>query len=198
LADPVLQFKTAHIHPAMSGLTLRPLRPGDADAVAALHATSWRSAYRGILSDAYLKEAVDADHASTWHVRLGEPRDDAFGKTAVRDGALVGFVYVTQVSDVRWGVLIDNLHVAPGARSAGIGPRLLDAAARGIDARGWGRRVHLWVHDANVRARRFYARVGGVEVEQVLKLAPDGQSLPEWRVAWTDAAVLSHPALPSC
>jgi ribosomal protein S18 acetylase RimI-like enzyme len=182
----------------MSGLTLRPLRPGDADAVAALHAASWRSAYRGILSDAYLNEAVDADRASTWQARLGEPGEGAFGTAALREGELVGFVYVKQVSDEPWRVLIDNLHVAPGERSAGIGPRLLDAAARGIDARRWGQRVHLWVYDANVRARRFFARVGGVEVEQVLKLAPDGQSLPEWRVAWTDAAVLSHPAPPSC
>ncbi len=182
----------------MSGLTLRPRRAADADAVAALHAASWRSAYRGILTDDYLNEALDADRATLWHRRLDGPRDDAFGKAAVRDGELLGFVYVAQVPDASWGVLIDNLHVAPGARSAGIGPRLLEAAARGIEQRNWGSRVHLWVFEANERARRFYARMGGVEVEHVAKLAPDGQELPEWRVAWSDVAVLRSPAVPSC
>lgn len=182
----------------MSGLVVRPLRDSDADAVAALHTASWRSAYRGILSDDFLNEAVDADRASTWRHRLAEPRDDAFGKAAIRDETLVGFVYVQRLDDDRWGVLIDNLHVAPGARSAGIGPKLLEAAARGIAQRQWGARVHLWVYEANERARRFYARMGGVEVEHVTKPAPDGQLLPEWRVAWTDVAVLQSPALPSC
>jgi ribosomal protein S18 acetylase RimI-like enzyme len=182
----------------MSDLTLRPLRPGDADAVAALHAASWRSAYRDILSDAYLNEAVDAERASTWRARLADPEDAAFGKAALRDDTLVGFVYVRAMLDSAWGTLIDNLHVAPGARSAGIGPKLLEAAARGIEARGWGVRVHLWVYEANVRARRFYARMGGIEVEHAIKPAPDGQQLPEWRVAWHDAAVLRMPALPSC
>jgi ribosomal protein S18 acetylase RimI-like enzyme len=174
------------------------MRAADAPAVAALHTASWRSAYRGILSDTYLDTSVDTDRASTWHSRLGATTMDAFGVVALRDEVLVGFVYVVGVPDSPWGVLIDNLHVAPGARSAGIGPKLLEAAARGIEARAWGPRVHLWVFEANVRARRFYRRVGGVEAEHVCRLAPDGQVLPEWRVVWPDVAVLRAPALPSC
>jgi ribosomal protein S18 acetylase RimI-like enzyme len=186
------------LNAVMSGLTLRTLRQGDAAAVAALHAASWRSAYRDILSEAYLNEAVDADRTSTWQAQLGLPDHEAFGTAALHANDLVGFVYVRHMPDSPWGTLIDNLHVAPGARSAGIGPKLLAAAAHGIDTRGWGVRVHLWVYDANVRARRFYARMGGIEVEHAIKPAPDGQSLPEWRVAWADATVLSRPALPSC
>ncbi len=174
------------------------MRAADADAVAALHAASWRSAYRDILSESYLRDGVDADRDATWHQRLDTPNEDAFGVVTLRDGAMVGFVYVIGHADAIHGALIDNLHVAPGARSAGLGPRLLEAAARGIEARGWGPRVFLWVYDANVRARAFYARSGGAEVEQVRKRAPDGQDALEWRVVWPDVAVLSAPAHSSC
>ncbi|MES3035519.1 MAG: GNAT family N-acetyltransferase [Gemmatimonadota bacterium] len=184
----------AHI----SGLTLRPLRSTDAADVAALHAASWRSAYREILSDAYLRDEVDADRAATWQQRLQDHGTAAFGIAALRDGALIGFVWVMGNTDAHYGALIDNLHVAPGARSAGLGPRLLEAAARGIESRGWGPRVFLWVYDANVRARAFYGRMGGAEVEQVSKRAPDGRDALEWRVSWPDVAVLRSPASPEC
>ena len=181
-----------------SGLTFRPMRAADANAVAALHAASWRSAYRDILSHRYLEEEVDTDRAATWHQRLDTPKQDAFGVVALREGAMVGFVYVIGHADATHGTLIDNLHVAPGARSAGLGPRLLEAAALGIESRGWGPRIFLWVYDANVRARAFYARVGGAEVEQLRKRAPDGQDVLEWRVCWPDLAVLATPAQSIC
>lgn len=141
---------------------------------------------------------VSAISGLTWHQRLAVPESSAFGVVAVSDDVLVGFIYVVADADATFGALIDNLHVAPGARSAGLGPRLLNAAARGIEARGWGPQVFLWVYDANLRARAFYARMGGAEVEQLRKRAPDGHEALEWRVSWPDVAALSSHTLPSC
>lgn len=165
----------------------------DAPVVAALHAASWRSAYRGILTDHYLDHLADGDRATVWQQRLGAPDDSRFGVIAQHDEVAVGFVYVISHADPPWGNLIDNLHVSPQVRSTGIGPRLLAAAASGMQARGWDRRVHLWVYDANVRARGFYARMRGREVETIMKETPEGVTAKEWRVAWSDLAQLLPP-----
>ncbi len=170
------------------------MTPADAAAVAALHAASWRSAYRGILSDRYLDERAEADRSAFWLERLGAPDASRFGVVAQQGETAVGFVYVVAHADPTWGTLIDSLHVSPQARSAGIGARLLAAAARGMSARGWDRRVHLWVYDANVRARAFYARMRGREVETIMKATPDGVTARSWRVAWRDLDELLPPA----
>lgn len=166
----------------------------DATRVAALHAASWQSAYRHILTAEYLHGAVEQERADAWCARL-DALDDArqFGVVAEQDGSPVGFVFVVGHADARYGTLIDNLHVAATHRSAGIGPQLLDAAASEIAIRGWGRAVHLWVYDANVRARAFYARIGGREVETVIKPTVDGGTAREWRVVWDDAQQLRLP-----
>lgn len=42
----------------------------DADAIAVLHAESWRRAYRGHLSDAYLDGPIFKDRTSVWRGRF--------------------------------------------------------------------------------------------------------------------------------
>lgn len=155
-----------------------------------MHVTSWRTAYRGILSDAYLDHHVEAERHDAWSRRLSALTDTQFGVIVSLAGVPSGFVFVVGNADPVHGSLVDNLHVMPPARSAGLGPRLLAAAADGIEARGLDRRVHLFVYDANVRARAFYARCGGVEVEALLKATPEGIPAREWRVAWPDLSAL--------
>ena len=178
----------------MIPITLRAMADADAPVVAALHAASWRSAYRGILSDHFLDHLADADRDAVWRQRLGAPAESRFGVVAQQGDAAVGFVYVVAHADPTWGTLIDNLHVSPQARSAGIGARLLAAAADGMSLRGWDRRVHLWVYDGNVRARGFYVRMRGREVETIMKATPDGVAARSWRVAWRDLDELRPPA----
>lgn len=175
-------------------LVLRPITLADAAVVASLHAASWRTAYRGILSDEYLAGDVLREREFAWLTRLAERDDAQFGVLASLGAVAVGFVYLIRILDPNYGSLVDNLHVVSEARSAGIGPRLLAAAADGIIARAWDTRVHLWVWDANVRARAFYARMGGREVETTMKSAPDGTVAATWRVVWDDVAKFQRKA----
>jgi ribosomal protein S18 acetylase RimI-like enzyme len=174
----------------MAPLTLRQINGADAPTVAALHAASWRTAYRGILTDDFLSGEVDLERKYVWEKRLSTHDDAQFGLLACFGELAVGFVYIMARVDPVFGTLIDNLHVSPESRSAGIGPRLLSGAADEMAARGWERGVHLWVWDANTRARAFYARMGGREVETGLKSAPDGTEAQTWRVVWEDYSAL--------
>jgi ribosomal protein S18 acetylase RimI-like enzyme len=168
-------------------ITIRPIVAADANTVADLHATSWRDAYRGMLRDEYLDADVAGDRRQAWTARLGAPVDSEFGFIAEAAGEPVGFVFVLGRDDDLWGTLVDNLHVLPGFKGRGIGRRLLEAAALETARRYPGERVYLFVFDANAAARRFYAAVGGREVECATVEPPGGGSQMQWRVVWDDA-----------
>ncbi|WP_329565241.1 GNAT family N-acetyltransferase [Kitasatospora sp. NBC_01266] len=167
--------------------SIRPGGPADAPAVADLHATSWRTAYAGIVPAAALGDGLAEERQVLWAIRLeadyGEPAATPELLLAERaDGELVGFVYLVPQPDGR--VLVDNLHVRPGLTGGGIGAALLAAA------RDWTARTHagaplfLEVLRDNHRAVAFYERAGAVRTRVGTGVFPGGGELPEYEYTW--------------
>jgi ribosomal protein S18 acetylase RimI-like enzyme len=92
--------------------------------------------------------------------------------------------------DPGFGAYIDNLHVHPGRRSAGVGRRLLGEAMRRVARRGEAA-AYLWVFDDNVRAIDFYRRLGGAIVERGIDEI-DGVQVAQSRIAWRDTTRLAE------
>jgi len=183
---------------------LRVASSGDAAQIAALHAASWRVAYRGMLSDAYLDGAVFEDRFRLWSARLATPdpaqyvavveaaTNDAGAEARnAQDGPpqLAGFVCAYAAHDATWGTLLDNLHVAPAFQRRGVGRQLMAAAgwcaASGLDAR-----MYLWVLEANTSARRFYEHLGGRAVGGDTWSPPGGGAIARCRYAWSSLTPL--------
>jgi GNAT superfamily N-acetyltransferase len=179
----------------MSTLKLRLMVPSDADAVALLHATSWRSAYRGIVPDRFLDHDVIADRQAVWRERLQtSPAASAFGIVAEDEsGRMVGFAYVVRDADPVCGTLVDNLHVHPELKGGGLGRKLLQAVARELGP-AHTQPLHLWVLDQNEAAKRFYARLGAEFIDPGTTPPFGGVSLPEWRCIWRDLSILLSDA----
>jgi GNAT superfamily N-acetyltransferase len=182
--------------PLSSDVTIRTLNRADVPVVASLHARSWRTAYRGILTDAYLDDDLESERQSVWTAKL-EADDAGPGWLAIVDDEHVGFVYVRPREDARWGTLVDNLHVLATHQGLGIGRRLLHTVGTWAAEHAPGHPLHLWVFADNHSAREFYRRMGGTEVEFVDREASDGRALPEYRVAWTSPTVLIAATTPS-
>ena len=181
----------------MSAATLRSMTPADADAVAALHAASWRVAYRGIYSNAYLDHEVEQERQDVWREKLqsGEPSADWGIVAEDESGHLAGFIYVVPDHDPVWGDYINNLHVAPTLKGGGLGRRLMQAAAQRLAATPSTRPIYLWVLDANEPAKRFYARLGAEFAEQRLSDPLAGEQHMVWRCVWRDPThLLDHAA----
>ena len=136
-------------------VTLHAISVADLDVVATLHCASWRSAYRGILSEAYLEGDLLANRLDVWHPKLSAMTDRQFGWIARHDGEPVGFAFAS----------IDRVDPSGDERAPHPG-------------------LFLWCYERNTRARAFYERQGAEAVEQILYAAPDGQWYPEWRYAW--------------
>lgn len=162
----------------------REATPENAPQIAALHAQSWQQAYRGILRDEFLDGPVLNDRLVLWRQRLLNPPDDLFVLLALEDQNLCGFVSVFGNNDPLWGALIDNLHVHPLLKGRGLGGQLMLKAAEWIKRQDRTGRFYLWVYEANLPARRFYEKLGGVNAERVLHDNPGGGSAYCLRYTW--------------
>jgi GNAT superfamily N-acetyltransferase len=172
-------------------MILRQASKRDAEAIANLHADSWRSAYRGILSDEYLAYRVHAERVTLWHDRFAaDATKPMFVIVAESGEVLNGFVCVFPQEDPIFGSFLDNLHVAPSRTGQGIGKLLLVESARHLLSIGKVGGLYLWVMEQNKRARQFYARAGAAEVEAKVLPMPDGGRHPEVRCHWPDPARL--------
>jgi GNAT superfamily N-acetyltransferase len=163
----------------------------DADAIATLHAESWRSAYRGMIPDSYLDHDVFDDRAMVWRERFAEA-DGPPAVTIVAElvGTLAGFAHSIIDEDAQYGTLLDNLHVRPDIKRLGIGRRLVAETAAWLEARGNENGLHLWVFEANAPARNFYDALGGRAVGKDISHTA-GSSEPALRYYWPELALLS-------
>ncbi len=156
----------------------------DAERIARLHAASWRTAYRGFYSDAYLDGDVVADRLRVWRERFAGPREHQHVLLATERDDLLGFVCAYGDDDDRWGTLVDNLHVRSDQQGRGVGRRLLAEGAK------WSREHYpaagyfLWVIEDNAKARRFYDALGGEPAESKMSEPPGGGSITALRYIW--------------
>lgn len=140
-------------------VTLRPARPSDLSAIAALHTTSRLSAYESFLAPDARRRLPDEVHQH-WQDWFNE-------STSRRRLMLVALVGADRcgfglVEERGRGAMLRALHVAPEMRGRGIG-RQLHAALVDTCVR-WGyRRLDLHVIVDNAEARDFYRSRGWLD-----------------------------------
>lgn len=146
-----------------SDLRIRPAAPADSAALARIQVDSFRSAYAGILPDAYLQQFSYAEQTDDWRDLLTAATDDVL-LVAERAGAVVGYALGRAgVSEPPGydGELV-ALHVHRDQQQRGIGRKLIAAVGRALHARGC-RTLVVWVLADNP-ARALYAALGGEPV----------------------------------
>lgn len=150
--------------------------------IAAIHADSWRSAYRGIYGDSFLDNDVHRERHGFWRRRIPELRTlDAQLFLATVDGVPAGFSCVEFGAQCTHGAYIDNLHVLPDFQGHGMGRALVDCAAAWARARGV-RSIYLFVFEGNAMARGFYAATGWRESGRDMHTMVTGATAPVLRL----------------
>jgi ribosomal protein S18 acetylase RimI-like enzyme len=158
-------------------------------AIAALHLASWRTAYRGIVPEEYLRNVTLENRQARWTRALSEP-DSRYTDTLVAiDGDEV--VGVCSFGPQQDGAAstgeIHSLHIQPERRRAGLGTLLLNNVVHRLAERGFVSAV-LWVLEANGGARQFYEALGWLPTGEQRVENRDGHAIPEVRYA----TVLPH------
>lgn len=184
----------------MSDVTLRPVAPGDAEAMAKLHVETWEAAYRGMVPDGVLERNGLEQRRLLWRGLLVEAeRLPLVDVALVEAGAsgqqeLAGFVWSRRIDqpDAAFAAEIVALNVRPESWRRGIGRRLMAAAAARLEGLGAGS-VYLWVFRENSGARAFYEALGGRIVDQDVERFGE-VSLPRIAYAWKPMSRL-HAAM---
>jgi len=149
----------------MKNISIRQGLAADAPVIAALHAASWRIAYRGLLLDQYLDNDLAGERASYWSEKMAALKDNEFVLLAELNNDVVGFIAVMDVPDAGYQALVDNLHVVPHLKGYGIGGKLMRAAAKKLLADGRNN-FYLWVLEGNHPAEKFYMSISGRPVDR--------------------------------
>jgi ribosomal protein S18 acetylase RimI-like enzyme len=169
------RVSTIDRYPCPVTITIRPARPADLAAVAAVHTRARGAAYAGIVPAEALNAVAVEAMAQWWAQRWDHERDTHRMAVAEdRTAGVVGFTYVGPSLVAGTGELY-AIHVEPDRQGAGIGRALMGEALRTLAGLGEARAV-LWVLAENSPARRFYER-GGWSGDGVERRAPVGPAL---------------------
>lgn len=159
----------------------------DAQAIAAIHTDSWRNTYSDALSAEFLAGPILKDRLDVWEQRLSVPAPNQHVVVAEDGADIVGFACSYGCADEHRGTLLDNLHVIRGKQGEGIGRRLLAGVAEWCTAAYPDSGLYLSVLEGNIRAQRFYGRLGAADVGGAVWDPPGGgNTLVRW-YAWTKA-----------
>ncbi|HWD34654.1 MAG TPA: GNAT family N-acetyltransferase [Casimicrobiaceae bacterium] len=173
-----------------SGIVIRPATAADADAIAHVRIDTWRTAYRGLVPDAYL-DAMDVEQSvALWQRVLEADAPNARVFVADRAGEVIGFAAANRLAEPRHGLdaELSAVYVRREFQRVGIGRQLVLAAARAQRASG-ATGLIVWSISGNKPARAFYEALGGtVIVEQPFEW--DGVPLTETGYAFADLDAL--------
>jgi len=158
---------------------IRTAGRADIPLIADLHVRSWQDAYRGMLPEQFLQSTVPSELAGHWNqpANLGD-----ILLVAKSQEGLVGFA----ATKLEPEPCIQNLHVLPMNRSAGVGRALLCEIAKRLHCKG-KTTVHLWVIEQNQRAISFYVRNGG-RVGRIESKSVFGFDIDMREISWPNLA----------
>jgi len=181
----------------MADVAIRKATQTDAASIGALHVTSWRETYNGLLPDELLSGlSIDA-RTAMWAKILGKPED--FGDAAILvgevGGHLVGFgacgknLRDKALADIGYSGEIGAIYVLRSHQGGGIGRSLMAAMSHTLSAAGHTG-LYLWVLRNNGPARAFYEKLGGIVVGEKLDEQPN-ITLIENAYGWLDLSLLA-------
>jgi GNAT superfamily N-acetyltransferase len=177
-------------------VSIRPATADDAPAIARVRVDCWRTAYRGLIPDAYL-DAMDVDASTAlWDRVLRAAPNSASVFVADDDGEVVAFAAGNMLEEPKHGLNaeLSAAYVRRDHQRMGIGRRLVDAVARAQRAHGANGLI-VWVIAGNKGARAFYEGLGAtLLIEQPFEW--DGMPLVEAGYAFSDIDALVRACEP--
>ena len=179
----------------MNAISFREAEPSDASMLGALHVTSWRETYAGLLPDQLLDEQSKEARAAMWRRVLEDPAQysGTFVLVAEREGEMVGFGACCiqrheALSERGYDGEFGAVYVLRAHQGEGVGTMLMRLLAGKLLDKGL-RGGALWVLSENLSARKFYEKLGGVCVDEKAD-EHSGAVLTEVAYGWVDLSRL--------
>lgn len=152
---------------------------GDEEGIARVHVDSWRTTYKGIVSDEYLNQLSVEQRTENW--RRGIGNNSLY--VAVEDGEIVGFATGGKERTGNYSADCElfAIYLLQKVQGKGIGKQLMQVVAMDLKKQG-STKMLVWVLDLNP-AKKFYEAVGGQRVGET-KIEIGGESFKEIAYVW--------------
>jgi ribosomal protein S18 acetylase RimI-like enzyme len=157
---------------------IRPAHTSDADAIAVVHANSWRLSHRGALLDEYLDGPVYEERRAFWTQCLANVPFHQRVLVSVQGDVIAGFISLCAAQHPSWGSWIEAIHINHLLSRSGIGSELLLAAAASLPAKAQDLPMYVLVAEKNKRARAFFESFAGTVDDYCSWSPPGGGTVP--------------------
>jgi len=160
------------------GMIVRKATLEDAAGIAKVHVETWKSSYRGHVSDTLLDNLSVEKRLARWKEKLSD-QSKVCNFVAKEDGEIVGFSSVGPCRDEHslpeTGELY-SLYVSPSKMRKGVGAALLKVAVSFLKEKGYREGV-LWTISTNDSTIAFYKRMGWELNDMFKTVLIEGESL---------------------
>ena len=175
----------------MADVSVRPARPADAERIARVQLSTWRTAYADLLPAAAL-DVPEVQAAALWLGAVESPPTPGHRVlVAFERDELVGFLAYGPADEVAGAVDVTALLVEPRWGRRGHGSRLVAAAVE--DWRRDGTTVAVcWAWERDPATRAFLA-AGGWEPDGAVRGLDTGESVPQQLRFHTDVRETASP-----
>lgn len=158
----------------------------DAEGIAHVHVESWKTTYKGIVSDEYLQSLSAEQRAPGWRFRLSNQREDEDILVIADDqGTIYGFMNFgleRESKQASEGELY-AVYLLEEIQGQGWGGRLFKRMIEILKAKGFSALL-VWVLDGNP-AIHFYRAMGG-EVSRQKEVTIGSETHLELALSWPE------------
>ncbi|WP_408006194.1 GNAT family N-acetyltransferase [Pseudalkalibacillus sp. A8] len=151
--------------------------------IAEVHVASWKTTYRGIVSDEFLDLLDTEQKVGQWTRNLAQP--DPILLVAVEGERVVGFVSAgkSRNEDLPFDAEVYAIYILEEYQRKGIERELIVHAVEEFKVRKWDSML-IWVLEKN-DSKHFYEKMGGKEAGRA-QLEIEGQLHEEIAYGWYD------------
>ncbi len=171
-------------------VTIREAPPADAHGIARVHVDSWRTTYRGIVPDAFLRTLSYENREATWIRILAARHSQVVFVAEDEHGEVIGFASggPERSRDPVYTGELYAIYLLDASHGQGVGRRLMGAVANWLaDKRLTA--LLVWVAADNP-ARRFYETLGGTRIRAKQETI-GGTEIKEIAYGWADTRELA-------
>lgn len=170
-------------------MQIREAKIEDAMSIAKVHVDSWRTTYKGIISEKYLASLSYKDREDFWRERLSDGDSLWFVLVAEDDENIIGFVAggPERSGDMDFTGELGAIYLLENYQHKGIGSQLFKAVIMRLLGIGI-KTMMVWVLAENP-SKKFYESLGGEQIyEKVITI--DEAELKEIAYGWKDISLV--------
>ena len=163
-------------------MKIRKANLGDEIGIANVIVTTWKDAYKNIVSDEYLKNLSTDKYISIFKKNIAEKNETIF-VLVDESGNIVGFSSGKKTDYPNFDCELVGIYIIPKYQKQGYGKSLFRSIVDNHLLNGYKRMV-IWTFDRN-KDKAFYTRLGGNPTEKKVLRIGDSD-IPTIGFTWED------------